>query len=64
MAQTEFELIETDNGQTIVEASCPHDNTIKPRAIKKVPQPIIAEPKERDLIAPEPINPNQLTEKK
>lgn len=53
MAQSEFEQIELENGSIVVEATCPHDPTIKPRAIKKVVEkPVIAAPKEKDLIAP------------
>lgn len=54
-----------DDGKEALEVTPMYDNTFVVRKTLHQPTvPVAVEPKERDLIAPEPINPNQLTEKK
>jgi hypothetical protein len=52
MGQSEFEKYTLEDGRVVAEATCPHDTTIKPRAIVKPKAPVVVEPKEKDLIAP------------
>lgn len=57
MAQTEFNLVDVvESGQEVYEAYCPHDNTIRPRAIKKVVKKPVIVQKDKDLIASSSID--------